>query len=83
MSISDSKKDRKETIIIASACITLLSGIVMSFLSFFLSLDHSIHTSVLWYFAQTLMYTASAFGIYGYVKAQSDKINNLLHNATK
>lgn len=77
------KKDGKECIIIASACITLCSGIAMSFLSFFLSLDHSIHSSVLWYFAQTLMYTASAFGIYGYVRAQSDKLNNLINNATK
>lgn len=77
------EKDRKETLMIASALFTLASGITLSFLSFFLSYEHSIHTSVLWYFAQTLMYAASAFGLYSYVHAQSNKINRLLNNAAK
>lgn len=60
-------KDRKETLMLASALVTLGSGIVLSFLSFFLSATHEIHNSVLWYFAQTLLYAGSAFGIAGYV----------------
>ena len=56
------KKDIKEKIMIISALTTLASGIVLSFLSFFLSHYH-IDDSVLWYFAQTLMYAGSCFGI--------------------
>lgn len=60
------KKDIKEKIMIASALITLGSGIVLSFLSFFLS-SYRIDNSVLWYFAQTLMYAGSCFGIGAYI----------------
>lgn len=76
------KKDVKDTIILWTACVTLASGIVMSFLSFALSELHEISTTVLWYFAQCLMYTASALGIYGYVHSKAQEINNeLLKNA--
>lgn len=68
---------------IASALVTLASGIVLSFLSFFLSIEHEVHTSVLWYFAQTLMYAASAFGLYSYVHTQGEKIKQLMSNVTK
>ena len=60
------KKDIREKIMIASALITLGSGIVLSFLSFFLS-SYRIDNSVLWYFAQTLMYAGSCFGIGAYI----------------
>lgn len=76
-------KEYKETLMIASALITLVSGITMSFLSFFLSLEHSIHSSVLWYFAQTLMYAASAFGLYSYIHSQATKFQNIIKNASK
>lgn len=69
---------KKDNIIIATACVTLVSGIVMSFLSFALDEMHEIATSVLWYFAQSLMYTASALGIYGYVHAKSNEITQQL-----
>lgn len=59
---------------IATAVLALVSGITMSFLSFFLSEIHHIDQSVLWYFAQTLMYAASAFGLYSYVHAKFDDI---------
>lgn len=72
------KKDIKEKIMIASALITLGSGILLSFLSFFLSSYH-IDNSVLWYFAQTLMYAGSCFGIGAYItkfkNEVSEKIN--------
>ena len=59
-------KDIKEKIMVTSALITLGSGIVLSFLSFFLS-SYRIDNSVLWYFAQTLMYAGSCFGIGAYI----------------
>ena len=69
------KKDIKDYIMIISALVTLASGIVLSFLSFFLSRYH-IHESVLWYFAQTLMYAGSCFGIGAYVRNFEKKFEN-------
>ena len=69
------KKDIKDFIMIISALITLASGIMLSFLSFFLS-RYQIHESVLWYFAQTLMYAGSCFGIGAYVRNFEKKFEN-------
>ena len=69
------KKDIKDFIMIISALVTLASGIVLSFLSFFLS-RYQIHDSVLWYFAQTLMYAGSCFGIGAYVRNFEKKFEN-------
>lgn len=65
---------------IVVAVFTLLTGIVMSFLSFFLSVGHVVHDSVLWYFAQCLMYCASTFGLYSYVKT---KVNTVMNHENK
>lgn len=69
------KKDIKDYIMIISALVTLASGIVLSFLSFFLS-RYQIHDSVLWYFAQTLMYAGSCFGIGAYVRKFEKKFED-------
>lgn len=69
------KKDIKDYIMIISALVTLASGIVLSFLSFFLS-RYQIHDSILWYYAQTLMYAGSCFGIGAYVRKFEKKIDN-------
>lgn len=45
----------------------LASGICLSFLSFCLDLAHEVDDSVLWYFAQTIVYASSVFGIGAYV----------------
>lgn len=66
--------DRKDIVMIVTACVTLASGIALSFLSFFLSLEHVVHNSVLWYFAQTLLYAALCFGLVSYVHL---KINDV------
>ena len=68
------KKDIKEKLMVASALTTLASGIVLSFLSFFLS-SYRIDSSVLWYFAQTLMYAGSCFGIGAYIAKINNEIN--------
>lgn len=59
--------DHKDGIMISTACIMLASGITMAFLSFFLTQAHIVHDSVLWYFAQTIVYASSVFGIGSYV----------------
>lgn len=61
-------KDHKDGIMISTACVMLASGVTLSFLSFFLSALHVIDNSVLWYFAQTIVYASSVFGIGSYVR---------------
>lgn len=72
----------KDVIMIVSACVMLASGIVMSFLSFFLSM-YQIHDSVLWYFAQTIVYASSVFGIGSYVNYKIKGFENHVNDSTK
>lgn len=51
-----------------SAILTLLSGIVMCFLSFFVGGTHTVDGSVLMYFGQCLVYAGGIFSISGYAK---------------
>ena len=59
--------DTKETISLMLSVVLVMSGVVLSFISFFISKDHVIDDSVLWYFAQTLIYAGSVFGLKNYV----------------
>lgn len=77
------KKDIKEKIMIISALTTLASGIVMSFLSFFLSSYHHIDNSVLWYFAQSLMYAGSCFGIGAYITKFKNEVDEKINDNKK
>lgn len=63
------KREKKENMQYATAIFTLLSGIVMCFLSFFMN-KYSIETSVLMYFGQTLIFCGAVFGINMYIKTQ-------------
>ena len=74
------KKDMKDNTMIGAALIMLASGIVLCFLSFFLDRQHEIHSSVLWYFGQTLLYAASSFGLATYVKAKLNDVTNMIDN---
>lgn len=74
------KKDMKDNTMIGAALITLASGIVLCFLSFFLDRQHEIKSSVLWYFGQTLLYAASSFGLATYVKAKLNDVTNIIEN---
>ena len=53
----------------------LVSGVVLSFLSFFLTNEHEIADSVLWYFAQTLLYSGGIFGIRSYTIKKLGELN--------
>ena len=53
----------------------LVSGVVLSFLSFFLTAEHIIADSVLWYFAQTLLYSGGIFGIRSYTIKKLGELN--------
>lgn len=56
----------RESLQLITATGLLVSGVVLSYLSFFLTTGHIIADSVLWYFAQTLLYSGGIFGIRSY-----------------
>ena len=65
----------RESYQIITATALLGSGVVLSFLSFFLTSEHMITDSVLWYFAQTLLYSGGIFGIRSYTITKIGDIN--------
>jgi len=50
-----------------TAALTLISGIVLCFFSFFRSDEGAVDDSVLFYFGQCLVYAGSVFGLKGYI----------------
>lgn len=68
-------RDKKENVQYGTAMFTLLSGIIMCFLSFFLH-NHNIETSVLMYFGQTLIFCGAVFGINMYIKTQMMEVES-------
>lgn len=70
------KKERKEIAQVWTAIVLIVSGIVLSFLSFFISKEHCIDNSVLWYFAQCLLYAGGIFGIRNYTITKIGQIEN-------
>jgi len=56
-----------------SAIILLTAGVVMAFIALFLPPPGEISDSVLWLFAQILIYAGSIFGIEAYIKKLMDK----------
>lgn len=71
------KRGTKEDIQILTAIGMLISGVLLCYLGFFRSGDGSIHESVLWYFAQCLIWAGSIFGISIYVRG---KVESYLKN---
>ncbi len=59
-----------------SALFLLTSGVALAFLSFFTSESGEISDSVLWYFAQCLIYAGSVFGVTAYIDARLKKIKD-------
>lgn len=57
----------RENVSLVSALLSLISGIVLCFLSFFLSEDHSIDNTVLWYLGEMLVYAGSILGLKSYI----------------
>ena len=66
----------RESYQIITATALLGSGVVLSFLSFFLTSEHVINDSVLWYFAQCLLYSGGIFGIRNYTISKIGNVND-------
>lgn len=71
------KKNTKEWIQYGTAVTSLLSGISLSFLSFFFN-NYDISNGVLWYVSQTLVYAGSIFGVGLYINSKFGEIRNYL-----
>ena len=65
----------KENVSLTSALLSLVSGIALCFLSFFLSQDHAIDNSVLFYLGEMLVYAGSVLGLKEYVDYRMKKFH--------
>ena len=78
------KKETKESIQIWSAVGMLVAGVSLSVAGFIVPPTGEIHDSVLWFFAQCLLYAGGIFGIGLYVNGKfdrlADKFTNLMKN---
>jgi hypothetical protein len=68
------KNNTKDNIQIYTAVGMLISGVGLSMAGFIVEPTGQIHDSVLWYFAQTLVYAGSIFGITIYVNGKFSDI---------
>lgn len=69
------KKETKEDVQVCTAVWMLVAGVGLSIAGFIMVPTGQIHDSVLWFFAQCLIYAGSIFGFGIYVNG---KFNNLV-----
>lgn len=74
------QRNTKEWIQYGSAIVVLTSGIVLAYVSYFTSQMRDVTDNVLWYFAQTLMYAGSVFGVAIAIDAKFENIQNKFLN---
>lgn len=74
------QRNTKEWIQYGSAIVVLTSGIVLTYVSYFTSQMRDVTDNVLWYFAQTLMYAGSIFGVAIAIDAKFENIKNKYFN---
>jgi hypothetical protein len=75
------KKETKEDVQICTAVGMLIAGVSLSVAGFIVDPTGQIHDSVLWFFAQCLIYSGSIFGVATYVNTKFnhlvDKLNQM------
>lgn len=80
------QKNTKEWIQYGSAVVVILFAIILVYISYFTSQSHDVTDNVLWYFAQSLMYAGSIFGVAIAIEAKfanfKDKFLNHNKNET-
>lgn len=74
------QKNTKEWIQYGSAIVVLISGILLAYVSYFTSQMRDVTDNVLWYFAQTLMYAGSIFGVAIAIDAKFENLRNKFLN---
>ena len=68
--------DSKDKIQYGTAVVMLLSGLVLTFCSFFMMGD--VVEGVLWYAGQTMVYAGSIFGVAMFIRTKSGEIKNYI-----
>lgn len=58
----------------------LALAVILVYISYFTSQSRDVTDNVLWYFAQSLMYAGSIFGVAIAIDAKFDNIKNKLFN---
>ena len=66
----------KDKIQYSTAVFMLLSGVVLSYCSFFMKGD--VLDSVLWYAGQTMVYAGSIFGVSVLIRTKSGELRNYI-----
>ena len=74
------QKNTKEWIQYGSAVFVLILAIVLVYISYFTSKTQDLTDNVLWYFAQSLMYAGSIFGVAIAIDAKFENIKNKFIN---
>lgn len=74
------KRETKEDIQVWTAVGMLIAGVSLSVAGFLVEPLGIIHDSVLWFFAQCLVYAGSIFGVYIYVNG---RVQNALKDFTE
>lgn len=74
------QKNTKEWIQYGSAIVVLSFAIVLVYISYFTSQRGDVTDNVLWYFAQSLMYAGSFFGVAIAIDAKFENIKNKFLN---
>ena len=74
------QKNTKEWIQYGSAVVVLIFAIVLVYISYFTSNTQDVTDNVLWYFAQSLMYAGSIFGVAIAIDAKFENIKNKFIN---
>lgn len=76
------QKNTKEWIQYGSAVVMLSSGVLLTFLCFFLN-EHKIEDNVLWYVAQCLVYAGSIFGVTVYMSSKFGDLRKYIDEKEK
>ncbi len=76
------QKNTKEWIQYGSALGMLGSGVLLTFLCFFLN-GYSVSDSVLWYVAQCLVYAGSVFGVTVYISTKFGDVKKMFNEKIK
>ena len=74
------QKNTKEWIQYGSAVFVLILAIVLVYISYFTSKTQDVTDNVLWYFAQSLMYAGSIFGVAIAIDAKFENNKNKFIN---
>lgn len=76
-------KETRTTYQVSSALAMLLAGVALSIAGFIVPPVGEISDSVLWFFAQCLIYAGSIFGVSIYVQSKFTELKDQLVNKAK